>query len=129
MNETESGSLYGYVQRDGIRLAELRDSRHEDMFWYSFRVMPLGPDNARVLEDAFWEEGFQIEELTTGVVFKHVIPRVRFPGTPGAIDKPDRVWLRWGAGENSPNEVRQLAEAALREMPWWRRLLRRLRRQ
>ena len=56
--ETEGGRNIGwYVERDGVRLAELSHSRWEDQNFYSYILKPLTGDSAlnqQLLSNEFW---------------------------------------------------------------------------
>jgi hypothetical protein len=58
--QTDYGRASGwYVERDGRRLAALTDAREEEMFWDSYRLVPLTDDVGEVAElysDGFWDD-------------------------------------------------------------------------
>jgi hypothetical protein len=76
---------------DGRALARLRASEPQDMFWFSFEIVPLGePADPRLMDDEFWAgDTWRVVGATSGREASPVIASIQ-----GLDRERQRVQLR-----------------------------------
>jgi hypothetical protein len=81
-----------YVERDGRRLALLTDPSFVEMFWTSYRIVPLVEDaQERELilgSPPFWASTLTLRDRASGEIARHAFPA----GAP--FPEPGRVLMR-----------------------------------